>query len=92
VHSPAGLDIGARTPGEIALSICAEIVATRPRAEAPVVPRPRPPADDAVDPVCGMSVAAVAGSLHLEHAGRTWYFCGTGCQRAFAADPERYLS
>jgi xanthine dehydrogenase accessory factor len=29
VHTPAGLDIGARTPEEIALSIVAEIVSTR---------------------------------------------------------------
>jgi xanthine dehydrogenase accessory factor len=37
VHTPAGLDIGARTPEEIALSILAEIVATKHRAlTAPV--------------------------------------------------------
>jgi xanthine dehydrogenase accessory factor len=35
VHSPAGLDIGARTPEEIALSILAEIVSTR---RAPTTP------------------------------------------------------
>jgi xanthine dehydrogenase accessory factor len=40
VHSPAGLDIGARTAPEIALSILAEVIASRPRAAAPppVVP------------------------------------------------------
>ncbi len=35
VHAPAGLDIGARTAPEIALSVFADIVANRPRVQIP---------------------------------------------------------
>jgi xanthine dehydrogenase accessory factor len=44
-----------------------------------------------VDPVCGMSVAMVDASLHLDHDGSRQWFCGSGCLRAFAADPAAYL-
>ncbi len=44
----------------------------------------------ATDPVCGMTVLAAETSLHLDHDGRRHYFCGTGCLRAFAAEPARY--
>ena len=42
------------------------------------------------DPVCGMSVVTVESSLHLDHEGRRVWFCGSGCLRAFAADPGAY--
>jgi len=96
VRTPAGLDIGARTAAEIALSIYAQLVAERvvraPATQPVTVPAPAPAPTDAVDPVCGMTVAVAGTSPHLEHAGRTWYFCGPGCQQAFADDPARYAA
>jgi xanthine dehydrogenase accessory factor len=45
----------------------------------------------AIDPVCGMTVATVETSLHLDHAGVRHWFCGRGCLRAFASDPSAYV-
>ena len=92
VRSPAGLDIGARGAPEIALSILAEIIASRPRESRPTVVAPAASPVTAVDPVCGMSVAVAPASLRLTHADQTWYFCGPGCRAAFADDPDRYTS
>lgn len=91
VRTPAGLDIGARTAAEIALSVLAELVAERRASRTPARPAAAAPAT-AVDPVCGMSVVAVPSSLHLELDGRTTWFCGEGCRRAFLADPASYAT
>ena len=150
IDTPAGLDLGARTAGEIAVSVLAAVI--RSRAAAPPSPRSarinnagadqltsnvtggtgvddfrraglhtapgdtgadevapnvtggtgvddvgRAAADDprarggtATDPVCRMTVATTAASLPVRAAGRTVWFCGSGCRRAFLAEPARY--
>jgi xanthine dehydrogenase accessory factor len=47
---------------------------------------------EAVDPVCGMTVAATAASHPLTHDGVTYYFCCTGCRRKFELDPAAYVT
>jgi xanthine dehydrogenase accessory factor len=97
VHTPAGLDIGASTAEEVALSILAEIVASRPRQLPPPATSqaPVPTTSTETDPVCGMSVLAGADTLHVVHpdaqqSGRVVWFCGPGCRQAFLADPAAY--
>ncbi|HEU5160592.1 MAG TPA: XdhC family protein [Streptosporangiaceae bacterium] len=94
VRTPAGLDIGARTAPEVALSVLAEIMSVRPAPERPGGRAPRAPTPaerEATDPVCGMRVAITDATPRAEHGGATRYFCGTGCRDAFAADPAAYL-
>jgi len=45
----------------------------------------------AIDPVCHMQVRATDTTLHVEHAGHTYYFCADGCRERFLQDPAKYL-
>jgi xanthine dehydrogenase accessory factor len=93
VKNPAGLDLGARGPEEIALSVLAQIVQERRAAPARVAARPAPAAAaEALDPVCGMTVRVAGARHHAQHAGRDFYFCAAVCRERFLAAPERYLA
>jgi len=46
---------------------------------------------EVVDPVCGMTIDPADAVGHVEHRGRTYYFCNQSCMERFQADPERFL-
>jgi xanthine dehydrogenase accessory factor len=87
LHAPVGLDIGAHSPGDVAISIVAQIVATAPRDTTQ--PDATEAAGTAIDPVCGMEVEIATAQHRLEHVGRTFFFCCAGCRASFAAEHER---
>jgi xanthine dehydrogenase accessory factor len=108
LRAPAGLDIGAETAEEVALSILAELVQVRRgRADFVASPGPatvagglpesitlEPVVDDIVlvDPVCGMTVEKAHARHLAEHDGTVYAFCSIGCRTRFIREPTTYLS
>jgi len=99
---PAGLDFGAVTPEEIALSILAEIIQRR-RSPTPnsllsasllstlELPIALPLETEALDPVCGMTVEIATAHFTSQYNGKTYYFCAAGCKRSFDREPGKYV-
>jgi xanthine dehydrogenase accessory factor len=94
VRAPAGLDLGRIAPQEIAVAVLGELVRLRASGELPrgAEPVATSEAHDAIDAVCGMTVAVATAHHRAVHDGRTWYFCSAGCQAAFEADPLAYAA
>src|SRR6185437_13475230 len=108
LRAPAGLDLGAETAEEVALSILAELVQVRRgtasfvAAPGPAtlaggaveVPQLEPVIDDIVllDPVCGMTVDRRNVRHLAEHDGVVYAFCSMGCRTRFIKEPAAFLA
>ncbi len=108
LHAPAGPDIHARAPVEIALAAIAAVVALRRAAEGEYTPASAHsltmshgneslasapvPSNAYVNPVCGVVVDRALAKHVLEFGGLSHYFCCDGCKVEFEREPEKYLA
>lgn len=82
IKCPAGLEIGAQSMSEIALSVMAEITQLR-RAQPPAQVLEAQPSTDAIDPICGMTVDTRTAKYQSVVEGQTIYFCCLRCKETF---------
>jgi xanthine dehydrogenase accessory factor len=106
LKAPAGLDVGAVTPQEIAASILTELVQVRRRGPIVNPEQTRFVGEErlessqttiahepetAIDPVCGMIVEIATTRHRSTLDGQDYYFCCPACKRLFERNPQEYL-
>ena len=100
IKTPAGLDLGAKMPNEVAISILAEIIKHYRKADEIVSSTSNNEKKEEVtinnddfymNPVCNIPVQKSTAKHVLEYKDEKVYFCCDGCKVSFEKSPEKYM-